>query len=156
VQRGQCTPAELSAELVAGSGRGSALPREVLREISDGVRSVAEADARRLVQRAGLPAPLWNARLHDSTGRFIATPDAWFDDVALAWEIDSMEWHLGPDDYEATLDRRAAMMAAGIVVVHHLPKKLHHDPDRVLSDLRANLTHAARRPRPPVYALPPP
>ena len=48
---------ELNDELASGSGRGSALPREVLREISAGVRSVAEADARTLVQRSGLPIP---------------------------------------------------------------------------------------------------
>lgn len=154
VQRGRCTPAELNAELASGSGRGSALPREVLREISAGVRSVAEADARTLVQRSGLPIPRWNVPLRDSTGRFIATPDAWFDDVAMAWEIDSLEWHLSPEDYGATLDRRARMMAAGIVVVHHQPKKLWREPDQVLFDLRANHAHAARRPRPSVWACP--
>jgi len=56
------------------------LPREVLREINAGVRSVAEADARMLVQllvqRSGLPMPRWNVPLRDGTGRFIATPDA--------------------------------------------------------------------------------
>jgi hypothetical protein len=154
VQRRRCTPAELNVELASGSGRGSALPREVLREISAGVRSVAEADARTLAQRSGLPTPQWNVPLHDGTGRLIAIPDAWFDEVAMAWEIDSLEWHLSPEDYGATLDRRAAMMAAGIVVVHHQPKKLHREPAQVLSDLRVNHAHAARRPRPPVWAFP--
>jgi hypothetical protein len=148
VQRGFASAAELSAELAAGSSRGSALPREVLREISAGVRSVAEADARALVQRSGLPAPMWNPRLYDGPGRFVASPDAWFDDVAMAWEIDSLEWHLSPDDYAVTVDRRAAMMAVGIVVVHHLPSKLRKNPAQVLTDLRANHAHAAARPRP--------
>ena len=150
VQRGLCTPADLNAELALGSGRGSALPREVLREVSDGVRSVAEADARALALRSGLPAPRWNIPLHRSGGRFIATPDAWFDDVAMAWEIDSLEWHLSPEDYERTLDRRAAMMAEGIIVVHHSPRKLRTAPTEVIADLRANHAHAARRPRPAV------
>ncbi len=46
VQQRRCTPAELRGEIDCGSRRGSPLPRMVLTEISDGVRSVAEADAR--------------------------------------------------------------------------------------------------------------
>ncbi len=95
VQRGRCKPAELRREIDSGSGRGSALPRSVLREIEDGVRSVAEADARQLVLRSGLPAPIHNARLTDADGAFLAVVDSWFDAVGLAWEIDSYEFHLG-------------------------------------------------------------
>lgn len=51
VQHQRCTPAELRRELEARSRRGTALPREVLAEIGDGVRSVAEAGARELAQR---------------------------------------------------------------------------------------------------------
>lgn len=154
VQRGRCTPAELNRELALGSQRGSALPREVLEEISDGVRSAAEAVARALILRSGLPTPIWNPKLYDRTGRFVAMPDAWFDDVGMAWEIDSLEWHLGPADYALTLDRRGAMMAEGAVVVHHLPRKLQQSPSEVLRDLVANHAHASRRPRPALLALP--
>ncbi|MHA6617587.1 hypothetical protein [Pseudonocardia sp. DLS-67] len=153
VQRGRCSPAELNAELADGSGRGARLPREVLLEISDGVRSVAEADAREIAQRSGLPAPIWNAKLHDRHGRFIAMPDAWFDAVGMAWEIDSREFHLSPADYERTLERRSAMMAEGIIVLHTLPKKLRHREDAV-NELRRVYASAARRPRPGVLALP--
>jgi hypothetical protein len=147
VQRGCCSPAELNAELARGSDRGARLPREVLLEISDGVRSVAEADAREIAQRSGLPAPVWNAKLYDRYGRFIAMPDAWFDAVGMAWEIDSLEFHLSPADHERTLERRAAMMAEGIVVLHTLPKKLTHRAD-ALEELRRTYAHAARSPRP--------
>jgi hypothetical protein len=75
---------------------------------------VAEADAAKLL-RSDLAAPLWNSRVHDRLGRFVAMPDAWFDDVGMAWEIDSVEWHVSPADYERTVDRRSAMMAEGIV-----------------------------------------
>ena len=153
VQRGRCSPAELNAELAGGSGRGTRLPREVLREVSDGVRSVAEADARAIAQRSGLPAPLWNAKLYDRYGRFIAMPDAWFDDVGMAWEIDSREFHLSPTDCERTLERRSAMMAEGIVVLHTLPKKLTHRTDAT-DELRRTYATAARSPRPQVAAIP--
>ncbi|WP_246632089.1 hypothetical protein [Pseudonocardia nigra] len=154
VQRNRCTPAQLHAEVEAGSGRGTKLPREVLTEISDGVRSVAEANARALVRRSALPAPMWNVKLYDRAGRFLAMPDAWFDDVGLAWEIDSKEWHLSPEDYERTLDRRSTIMAEDIVVMHTQPSKLELHPTRVLDELRRNYRNAARSPRPPVYAIP--
>jgi hypothetical protein len=154
VQRGLCGLPELVAELEAGSDRGSALPREVLAEVAAGVRSPAEAEARALVLRSGLPEPLWNPRLHDRDGHFVAVPDAWFADVGMAWEIDSLEWHLGPDDYAATLARRNRLMAAGAVVVHHLPGDVRRNPARVLADLRANHARAALRPRPVLHAVP--
>jgi hypothetical protein len=153
VQRGRCTPAELNAELADGCGRGTRLPREVLVEISDGVQSVAEADARQIAQRSGLPAPLWNAKLYDRYGRFIAMPDAWFDGVGMAWEIDSLEFHLSPADYERTLERRSAMTAAGILVLHTLPKKLRQRSD-AMDELHRTYTIAAQRPRPEVVAIP--
>jgi hypothetical protein len=155
VQRGRTTPARLMAELEAGSGRGTALPREVLAAVSDGIRSVAEANARELVRGSGLPQPMWNARLVDArTGRFIAIADAWFDDVGLAWEIDSYEWHLSPADYEYTMQRRVVMTATGIAVVAHSPKRVIEQGARVLEDLARNLEQAALHPRPPIRAIP--
>jgi hypothetical protein len=48
--------------------------------------------ARELVLGSGLPTPLWNPTLLDAGGNVIACPDAWFDDVGPAWEIDSKDW----------------------------------------------------------------
>jgi hypothetical protein len=154
VQRGRCTPADLNGELAAGSGRGSALPREVLREVSDGVRSVAEAAARTLVLRTPLPPPMWNPRLYDRYGRFLASPDAWFDDVGMAWEIDSLEWHLGPADYDRTLDRRSVLTAENVLVMHTQPSRITRRPAEVHDELLRNYANAALRPRPPVLAIP--
>jgi hypothetical protein len=153
VQRGRCSPAELNAELADGSGRGTRLPREVLAEISDGVRSVAEADAREIAQRSGLPAPMWNAKLYDRHGRFIAMPDAWFDGVGMAWEIDSCEFHLSPADYERTLERRSAMTTEGIIVLHTVPKMLRRR-NAAMDELRRTYASAARRKRPQIRAIP--
>ncbi len=154
VQTRRCRQADLVAELAAGSQRGSALPRQVLAEISDGVRSVAEADARRVALRSGLPAPRWNVRLVDLDGRFVAVPDAWFDDVGLAWEIDSREFHILPADYDRTIDRRSAMTAHGIVVLHTQPRRLRGDKPGVLDELRRSHAQAALLPPPSVRALP--
>jgi hypothetical protein len=155
VQRHVCPPALLAAELAAGSGRGSALPREVLREVDAGIRSVAEAKARTRLQQSDLPQPMWNPTLVEAaTGRFIAVPDAWFDEVGLAWEIDSYEWHLDPADHSRTLARRVAMTAYGIVVVPHTPRRVTDEWAVVFDELQRNYDQAALRPRPPVIAIP--
>jgi hypothetical protein len=154
VQRGKCRPSELVVELDSGSRRGTALPRRVLAEVCAGARSVAEAHAMRIWSKAGLPAAAWNQAVHDTNGRFIAVPDAWCDDVALAWEIDSFEWHSDAKGYARTVARNTRYATAGIVVVQTLPSRLRDDPAGVASELRAAYEAAATRPRPPVMLMP--
>jgi hypothetical protein len=153
VQRGLCTPAQLAAELREGSQRGSAAPRRVLADISDGIRSTAERDAKRLLKRSGLPEPWWNVEVRDSSGRLLGISDAWFDEVALTWEINSYAWHLNPLAYAREVTRTAEMAAASIVVVPVLPTALHKDPDGSLGNLVAAYRAAELRPRPPVRAI---
>jgi hypothetical protein len=106
VQRHRVAPPWLAHELGMGSQRGTAIPREVLKDIIVGARSVAEVDAMRVWERTKLPQPVWNAALRDSHGKHIAVPDAWFD-VGLAWEIDSYEFHFQRADYAKTIERNA-------------------------------------------------
>lgn len=151
VQRGFASPSALLSELDAGCSRGSALPRRMLKEIHSGVRSASEGDAFRLVQRSGLPAPRWNVPIIGSRGDQLAVVDGWFDEVALAWEIDSLEFHLSPLDYANTLRRHNRLVAEGIVVVHTVPSDLRNRPKDVIADLRAAYQQASLRPRPPVH-----
>jgi hypothetical protein len=106
-----------------------------------------------LVERTERVPSTWNAKLYDRYGRFVAMPDAWFDDVRMAWEIDSRELHLSPADHERTLERHAAMTAEGIVVLHTLPKMLRHRA-AATEELRRTHATAAQRPRPQVNAIP--
>lgn len=152
VQRGRTTPRKLRTELEAGSDRGSRLPRSCLAAIEDGARSSAESRALRLARRAGLPPMLWNVRLRSPSGRLLASPDGWIDEVALAWEIDSLEYHLSPADYRRTLQRHNDMTAHGIVVVHTVPSQLTAQPDVVIKHLRDAYDQARKRPRPDVVA----
>ncbi|AHH94188.1 hypothetical protein [Kutzneria albida] len=154
VQRGRCGPVELITELDAGSQRGSALPRQVLGEVLGGARSVAESQALALWRRSKLPPAQWNTPVFDSAGDLVAIPDAWFEEVALAWEIDSVEFHLGPEGYARTLARNTRYAAAGVLVVQTLPSRLRDDPRGVLDELRAAYAAAASRPRPPVHTRP--
>lgn len=153
IQRRRCTPESLRQELDKGSQRGSALVRRALVELLGGAHSVAEADARRLWRRARLPACEWNVPVLAADGSYVATPDAWADDVAMAWEIDSREFHHGLAGYAATLRRNARYAAAGIVVLQTLPSRIRKDPGAVVAELRAAYAAAQRRPRPTVRTM---
>ncbi len=65
-------------ELNRGPIRDSALLRQALAEVAQGVRSVTEADFLDLIKRSGLPVPLLNARICTADGTLIAIPDAWW------------------------------------------------------------------------------
>lgn len=152
VQRGRTTPSRLHEELESGSDRGSALPRAVLPEILQGARSAAEVWGMRVAARSGLPTMRWNVRLRTPSGLILPSPDGWIDEVALAMEIDSIEYHISPDDYRRTLDRHNVMTSHGIVVVHVVPSQLRDDPETVIARLRDAYRQAARRPRPAIIA----
>ncbi|HEV8555202.1 MAG TPA: hypothetical protein VGR06_02240 [Actinophytocola sp.] len=150
VQRRRIHPERLAHELSMGSRRGTSVPREVLRDIVGGARSVAELDAMRVWKRTGLPPLTWNCELFDAEGRFIACPDGWCGEVGLAWEIDSYEFHFGRTDYARTLARNTTYAANGITVVRTLPNRLRNEPDAVVAELLAAHRSAAVRPRPQV------
>jgi hypothetical protein len=154
VQRRRCTPGQLDKELRLGSQRGSALARRALQAILGGAESVAEADAWEIWKLAGLPPAEWNVRVFDERGTFIAKPDAWCDDIAFAWEIDSRKWHGEGNGYSDTLARNARYSAAGIAFLQTLPIHLRTQPAQVIADLRSAYAAAHRRPRPPVSCRP--
>jgi hypothetical protein len=152
VQRKLCTPASLGHELDAGSRRGTALPRRVLREVADGVRSAAELAAKKLWPATGLPEPMWNVEVRTEHGTFLGIADCWLDDVAMVWEIESTEWHLSPEDHDRTIERSGRFVAAGAVYTASKPKKITNDRAAVIRMLRATYAQAAARPRPKLRA----
>ncbi|MDQ3788952.1 MAG: hypothetical protein M3422_17125, partial [Actinomycetota bacterium] len=149
---GRLTPATLRDELDRAGSRGTALPRRMLTEIDDKVRSMAQGMAKRLVQRLGLPAPAWRVPITSANGSHVATADAWWDEVALAWEVDSYTFDLSPADAKAALRRAARLTACGVLVLHTPPAQLHNEPDTVIDLLHAAYDRAAARPRPDVKA----
>ncbi|RZQ62901.1 hypothetical protein EWH70_17855 [Amycolatopsis suaedae] len=149
IQRGRCDPKSLAREVEAGTKRGTALPRRLLAEI-DSLRSVAELHAREVAGRMRVPPTHWNAAVHGPSGRYLGRPDAWWDEVCLAWEIDSFDFHFFRDGYARTLERNVRYAGAGITVVQTLPSRLRSDPAGVLAELEAAYNTAAARPRPDV------
>lgn len=145
VQRYHCAIQDLAAELMAGQPQGTAVFREVLAEVADGIGSAAEGDLRRLIIRSGLPAPLYNPKLYVGS-TFLARPDAWWPDAGVACEVDSRAWHLSPDDWERTQARHARMSANGVIVLHYPPRRLRADAKAVVAELRSAIVAGRRSP----------
>ncbi len=153
VQSRRCPLFLLADELEQGPVRDSALLRQAIAEVRDGVRSVAEAELRDLIMRARLPMPMFNARLLAGTA-FIATADAWWPDAGVAVEVDSREWHLSPADWERTMQRHARMTAYGILVLHFTPAMIRREAARVAREIRDALSAGRTRPPLNLRALP--
>lgn len=138
VQQGLCTVRQLADELAERHSAGDALFRTVLAEVAAGIRSAPEAELRELITSSGLPEPLYNPDLYLNQ-KFLARPDAWWPQAAVAVEVDSKEWHLLPGDWQATLRRHRRMTAAGISVVHVTPSELRTDSLQLVEDIAAAL-----------------
>ena len=149
VQSRRCTPEALGQALDVAARQRTSRMLQAMREIDVGARSVAEADAHRAMQGSGLPPLEWNVELRTPQGELIGIPDGWYDDVALAVQIDSMEWHLSPELYKRTQRLQREMISRGIVVMPYAPSDIRRDPRRFLSQLETTRREAAKRPRPP-------
>jgi hypothetical protein len=145
VQRRRCRLDQLTEELAQAPVRQSAWLRRALAEVADGVRSVAEADLRSLIRAAGLPDPVFNARLYLGP-ELLAVADAWWPDAGVAVEVESREWHLSPEDWERTLRRSRQMSAQGIIMVHVTPHQVRTESGRVAADIRSALRAGQARP----------
>jgi hypothetical protein len=153
IQWRKVTVIDLAEELARGPASGAARLRVVLAETADGVRSAAEAELRKLVKRAGLPDPLYNPDLYLGT-EFIARPDAWWGDSAVAVEVDSREWHLRPSDWERTMARHSRMSALGIIVLHYPPSRLHSEPKLIMAEIASALESGRGRALPDLRVVP--
>lgn len=75
VQRGVARPGDLNSELAVGSVAAAGRPGRCSPRSAMGcVRWPRPTPAGSCSAAARLPAPLWNARLYDCSGRFIAMP----------------------------------------------------------------------------------
>jgi hypothetical protein len=95
--------------------------------------------------------PRWNVPIRDVTGALLGVVDAWWDEVALAWEVGSQHFRLGPA--AQCSDSDGALTASGVIVLRTPPEQLRDDPDGVRQDLVEAFHRAADRVRPPVHAL---
>jgi len=136
LQREITTLPDLRRELELARRNGTAVLRAVVDEVADGVRSAPEAELRRLTgQSPVLPAIRWNPRLTDAAGNALPTPDGYLEEAGIALEVDSREFHLNVDGWEATLQHHNRLSAAGILVLHFTPKQIRESPHSVLAEI---------------------
>jgi hypothetical protein len=145
VQKRMCPVGLLAEELAAGPRPGSAFLRRVLGEVAHGVLSVAEADFRELILRAGLPRPLFNEPVRRADGSLIAVVDALWAEARVAGEVDSREWHLSPADWEHTMRRHNELARCGIQVLHFSPRQIKAEPRAVVAAIAGALAQRGNR-----------
>jgi hypothetical protein len=153
IQRHLCAQSDLLGELNRAQRRGTARVRVVAREIIAGIRSVAEAEMRDLIQAAGIRQPEWNMDLLTTDGQFIACPDAYWPDLGIALEVDSRQWHLSPDGWERTMRRRMELSRYGVTVIHVSPQRIRQDRHGLVEDIRATLAAAKLRQPPQLLVV---
>jgi hypothetical protein len=125
VQTGMTSVDMLQAELAnAGSSR-TALLRRALREIDSGAHSAPEVDLHEIFPPGGSIATiLWNPRLETTDGTRLPSPDGWIPDVGIALEVDSREYHLGPEGWQRTMRRHNLLASYGALVLHFTPTEV--------------------------------
>ena len=153
VQRRRCRIDQLADELRHAPVRQSAWLRRTLAEVADGVRSAAEGDLRSLIRAAGLPPPMFNARLYVGPD-FLAVPDAWWPDAGVAAEVESREWHLSPEDWQRTMSRSRRMGAKGILLVQVSPHQIKTEAEKIVADIWDALEAGLARPPLAIRTLP--
>jgi hypothetical protein len=146
---------ELYRELIEGPRKGSALLRAVLEEYSDGVRSAAEGVGRQRLLAMPIPRSLFNVDLLLPDGSFLARPDAYWPDAALAFEVDSREHHGDLAGWERMQRRHARMSAHGLAVLHASPHRIHTDWPVLEEEIAAAWRIGRGRPRPAIRLVTP-
>lgn len=154
VQRRLVSVPALRNELTAGPRSGAAALAHALAEAEQGAWSIPEADLARIVHASRALPPMWaNPQLSVGDHR-LPTPDGWFDDVALAVQVHSRQFHADELDWDGTVAADAVFVEHGIPVLAVTPRQIARAPDDVVGRIERAHEAAGRRPRPPVVAKP--
>ncbi|WP_433532435.1 hypothetical protein ACQPYA_10570 [Micromonospora sp. CA-263727] len=112
-------------------------------ELADaGAESVPESRLRVRVVLAGLPRPVTQFVV-ERQGRFVARVDLAWPELRVAVEYDGL-WHHDPEQFHRDRRRLNRLLGNDWIVLHVTAKRLRHDFDGFLAELRHTLTH--RRP----------
>lgn len=157
VQQRMTLVGSLLTELDAGSQRGTALPRAILRAAGRGVRSAAELD----LHDWWFADPdlakytiLFNVRLVTGS-MLLGIADGYLPDVGLVLPVDSVEHHfMTPEQVESTERQHRAYRSAGLHVFGVRPSRLRLDPTALRQDVLAAIRVAEQLPTPLVTWAP--
>ena len=135
--------ADLAAELRNCPRNGSGLFRRALAEVSLGAASAPEGRAAAILRARPDVGPFeQNARIALPSGGWYVADFLWRALRAIL-EIDSLEYHLGPREWRATMDRHLELTTLGYSVVHRPPSAL-TDRGRFGADVAAWLAARSR------------
>ncbi|MGH2914135.1 MAG: endonuclease domain-containing protein, partial [Solirubrobacteraceae bacterium] len=102
-------------------------------------RSEAERRLRALIDAAGLPRPLFNARLHGFE------VDALWPSLRVVVEVDGFAFHAHRGAFERDRRRDQRLVAAGYTVIRITWRQLAHEPLGVVARLAQALALAQAR-----------
>lgn len=126
----------------------------MLDEYADGIRSVAEAEARRKLILLPIPTPLFNPDLYTTDGSFLCRPDAYWPDAGLAFEVDSMRHHGDMVTWERTQRRHGSMTAHDLAILHASPLRVRTDWPRLGAEVVRAYHFGLRRGAPNIRVIP--
>ena len=155
LQKGRCSLEELVAEVKAGPAARSGLLRAAIKELLEGIRSQAERDLKFRLERSDLDKPIYNARLYLRDGTFLGMVDTWWPRSGVAGEVDSRQYHMGAKDYAETMARHNRIQAAGVNLLHFLPKDIKPQWPIIYRDIRDAIANGKQKPPLPIIAVPP-
>jgi very-short-patch-repair endonuclease len=122
LQRGLADVAELVEETVALGRSANGWLRAAVQDALRGMRSVGEADLRRVIRAAGLPEPEWNARIVTPGGTFFV--DALWRRHWVGAEADGAAFHLSAEDWAKDIERQNCLMATGLRLLRFPVRRL--------------------------------
>lgn len=127
VMRQRVVADELLKEVDRAPKRGSGRPRQAAHEVALGARSAPECKQIRILSSSKvLPLLHYNCSLMGPDG-WIADPDAYCEESGVAQEVDSVEFHIDPIAWKATMARRSKMVTYGARVLEVPPSRLDTD-----------------------------
>jgi hypothetical protein len=135
LQKGLCTVADLALEAELLGRRCTPALRAAVADVGVGVRSVGEAELRRVVRLAGVPEPEWGALVPTAEGpRYV---DALWRRRRLAAEADGAAFHLSAEDWQRDLHRQNLIMAADLRLLRFTVSRMRRERPRCAAELAA-------------------
>jgi hypothetical protein len=126
LQRRLADVEQLVQETIALGRTANPWLRAAVRDATRGMRSVGEADLRRVVIAAGLPEPEWGAEIVTPGGTFFV--DALWRRQWVAAEADGAAFHLSAEDWAKDLERQNRLLATGLRLLRFPVRRLRSRP----------------------------
>lgn len=134
LQRGLVSVDDLVLETRRAGRRATPWLKAAVADALRGMRSVGESDLRRVIVRAGLPEPEWNAPVETPLGTFFV--DALWRQRRVGAEADGQAYHFSARNWADDLRRQNALHGVGLVLLRFPVRRLRFDGDACGEEIR--------------------